>query len=43
MCDYIVYFSLVRFNITFVYSIIIINIKPNQKKLFKKKIMFSLI
>ena len=43
MCDYIVYFSLVRFNITFVYSIIIINIKPNRKKLFKKKIMFSLV
>ena len=38
MCDYIVYFSLVRFNITFVYSIIIINIKTNQKKLFKKKL-----
>ena len=38
MRDYIVYFSLVRFNITFVYSIIIINIKTNQKKLFKKKL-----
>ena len=38
MRDYIVYFSLVRFNITFVYSIIIININPNQKKLFKKKL-----
>ena len=36
MSDYIVYFSLVRFNITFVYSIIIINIKPNKKNYSKK-------